>query len=647
MLKPFFERLSGEDAKYLLGLPSLGLTEYEVKALICLAEGVKTPQEVGRIAGIPRTKTYDVLKSLVEKSLAVESEGRPLKYSLRDDALKRIISEVEEGLVNVLSALRDLERVRQIGLRSAIEEDIVEALAKMGFKLTPAKAGKPYLVAVSPQGFRVLVLLSEEELLTGDGLKKVSSLKESEGAHIAVIVASQEGAVKIRDSKAPGILAVEYHRERLPDRLFQIFREVEEAERSFEDKSRRRLELSAEASKLMSDGLSKISNLRRQMPDLPPEASGDFSNRVREIEEGLMKDDLQLKYLDKAWLTLTAEREKSYSNEVALEAEGLIEGLATLVDRLHYKMKDVTTLSEKLRGLINRRRELGFTPLSTQCPEAPSDGDIVSHKDLIRGLEKFMWASKGLGGTSLGVIVGDHGGGKTLLLRYFTAKINRGDFGSVVAAYTTVSDSFLDTYNTFAVKLSTALTMIEDKVEWLQHFSRQRTLLDADRGFRRAVDKLQTDHGVLHVYWLLDEFDRLFKIPEDKRSLFVSEMRAFIEAQAEAPLSVVFALTPEAFNLLGREYQEIASRIPRSSIFRIPPLRLDDLKELVSRSLSGVGEPKRSRLLKPDEAMFRVLLDLSKGNPREVIQILNEALYRASKNGRSINGDFLKTISTG
>ena len=60
----------------------LGLTSYESRAYIAiLLHGVLSPTGVNQKSGIPRSRTYDVLKSLVEKGLLMEQAGRPRKYT--------------------------------------------------------------------------------------------------------------------------------------------------------------------------------------------------------------------------------------------------------------------------------------------------------------------------------------------------------------------------------------------------------------------------------------------------------------------------------------------------------------------------------------------------------------------------------------
>jgi replication-associated recombination protein RarA len=161
-------------------------------------------------------------------------------------------------------------------------------------------------------------------------------------------------------------------------------------------------------------------------------------------------------------------------------------------------------------------------------------------------------------------------------------------------------------------------------------------------GFRRSVEAFQ-NQGVMNIYWFIDDLDRLLKIPDDKRKVFMRELQVFIEGHANTPIAMLFASTSAAFEKLESEYPEVFSLIPRSSVLTIPPFELRDLKELVSRSLTKTGG-EHSALLKPDDEALRLLLSMSEGNPRKIIQILNEAFYISSKTGRQLGRNTLKDL---
>ncbi|PJA16969.1 MAG: hypothetical protein COX63_02960, partial [Candidatus Diapherotrites archaeon CG_4_10_14_0_2_um_filter_31_5] len=62
-------------------LNSLGLTEYESKAILSLIEkGALEAPEISRNTDIPKTRVYDVLEKLEKKGLVIPLHGRPKKF---------------------------------------------------------------------------------------------------------------------------------------------------------------------------------------------------------------------------------------------------------------------------------------------------------------------------------------------------------------------------------------------------------------------------------------------------------------------------------------------------------------------------------------------------------------------------------------
>ncbi|EMA45555.1 TrmB family transcriptional regulator [Halobiforma nitratireducens] len=84
-------------------LAELGLSSYEARAYVALARGgTMTADEVADAADVPTGRVYDVLNSLVDRSLARADDGRPRTYVHvePDEAVNRLkqrrVEELEE-----------------------------------------------------------------------------------------------------------------------------------------------------------------------------------------------------------------------------------------------------------------------------------------------------------------------------------------------------------------------------------------------------------------------------------------------------------------------------------------------------------------------------------------------------------------------
>lgn len=100
----------------------LGLTPYESRAYVSLmTHGPMSPSELARKSGIPRPRTYDVLRSLVEKGLLMVQSGRPSIYAPVEPA---------QGLKNLLVGI-EMETLRQLEEKRKATQALTESLSQM------------------------------------------------------------------------------------------------------------------------------------------------------------------------------------------------------------------------------------------------------------------------------------------------------------------------------------------------------------------------------------------------------------------------------------------------------------------------------------------------------------------------------------
>ncbi len=80
----------------------IGISRYEAAVYITLVRcGPLTAKEISDVSGVPYSKVYSVLNSLIRKGLVVQENSRPRKY------LARHPREVYARIVNMLEDVRD------------------------------------------------------------------------------------------------------------------------------------------------------------------------------------------------------------------------------------------------------------------------------------------------------------------------------------------------------------------------------------------------------------------------------------------------------------------------------------------------------------------------------------------------------------
>lgn len=95
---PTPERLREQLAVLAEDLQDFGLTSYEAKAYVALvARGYGDAELIAQSAGIPRTSSYKVLRSLVDRGFVIVTEGRPriFKPNPIEDVRRSMVDRIE------------------------------------------------------------------------------------------------------------------------------------------------------------------------------------------------------------------------------------------------------------------------------------------------------------------------------------------------------------------------------------------------------------------------------------------------------------------------------------------------------------------------------------------------------------------------
>ena len=117
---------------FLNKLKDFGLNTYESKLWTALlSRGVSTAGELSDIAGVPRSRSYDVLESLEKKGFIVMKLGKPIKYiavppSEVLERVKKKISEEAQKHTQMLDNLRSSEVLDELSMLHSQGIEMVE-----------------------------------------------------------------------------------------------------------------------------------------------------------------------------------------------------------------------------------------------------------------------------------------------------------------------------------------------------------------------------------------------------------------------------------------------------------------------------------------------------------------------------------------
>ena len=98
-------------------LKNLGLNSYEVKLWVALlSRGTSTAGELSDISGVPKSRSYDVLKSLEEKGFVAARPGKPIRYFAisPQEVVERVKQRIQFEADNELKNLVNSKNIEQL-----------------------------------------------------------------------------------------------------------------------------------------------------------------------------------------------------------------------------------------------------------------------------------------------------------------------------------------------------------------------------------------------------------------------------------------------------------------------------------------------------------------------------------------------------
>ncbi len=111
-------------------LKSIGLNLYERKIFVALlAKGIATAAQVSEIAGVPRSRSYDVLESLADKGFVVVQPSKPIKYVALKPA--EALEKTKENLTRKHEEM--IERIDSLSNSPVLQE--LDRIYNQGFNL--------------------------------------------------------------------------------------------------------------------------------------------------------------------------------------------------------------------------------------------------------------------------------------------------------------------------------------------------------------------------------------------------------------------------------------------------------------------------------------------------------------------------------
>ena len=243
-------------------------------------------------------------------------------------------------------------------------------------------------------------------------------------------------------------------------------------------------------------------------------------------------------------------------------------------------------------------------------------------------------------------IVGPLGMGKTQRLKSL-AKVVESNGGKAVYVKVDTNDILKLTRDIFyALKPPKSRTNIflENLSKKLGFIDRLEKMLSSTGEYKsRDIAELLTEQMGRFPYCalLLDELENMQSAREHEKIQFFEMLRHFISNMPKGCV-VAFACIPEAYEEYSKIFPAFFMRLHYE--FKLRPMSLDEAYELVKKRLNRVRIRDTDDPLYPfTEEAIKLIHQLGKGNPRQILRLLHYVLSEAAKHKFDPIDDYVVT----
>jgi len=243
-------------------------------------------------------------------------------------------------------------------------------------------------------------------------------------------------------------------------------------------------------------------------------------------------------------------------------------------------------------------------------------------------------------------LVGPLGMGKTQRLKSITKAIGerRGKAIYVKVDTNDILKITRDMFNSLKPPKSKTAIFFENLSKKLGFIDQLEKMLTSVEEYKsRDIAELLTKELSKYSYCaiLLDELENMQTAKEHEKIQFFEMLRHFISHMPQGCV-FAFACVPEAYEEYTKIFPAFFMRLHYE--FRLRPMSLEETFELIKKRLNRVRIRDTTDPLYPfTEEAIKLIHDLGKGNPRQILRLLHYVLSEASKHKFDPIDDYVVT----
>jgi len=278
---------------------------------------------------------------------------------------------------------------------------------------------------------------------------------------------------------------------------------------------------------------------------------------------------------------------------------------------------------------------LAKNPFDQLASEGIEDVERVHvYQDVDMRIQMALSEVLGSGSSIAMSIVGPLGTGKTQRLKNI-GKLIESKRGKVIYVKVDTTDILKltrDIFHSLKPPKSRTNIFLENLSRKLGFIDRLEKMLSDTKEYKsREIAELLTEQLSKYPYcaFLLDELENMQTAREHEKIQFFEMLRHFISNMPKGCV-FAFACVPEAYEEYKKVFPAFFMRLHYE--FKLRTMRIDETFELVKKRLNKVRKKDTTDPLYPfTEEAIRLIHELGKGNPRQILRLLHYVLSEAAK----------------
>jgi sugar-specific transcriptional regulator TrmB/Cdc6-like AAA superfamily ATPase len=627
------------------------------------------PTEIAEYGGIPRSKIYDTLGSLVEKGFIQLQDKTYLFNPLT-------ISRIRESVARTSSMFdNSLARIAELYPRIAINitQEVERALKAINFEILntgPLKIPEDLLAALSrnpsrqylqaittvdalspTSGHKVAIAIlapsaSTQRVVSGEVIEYLDYiLRRSAGFDWDTVFLLTEPKVESQfrhyreyalGRRLKQISLSSDYTSKLKEELVHFDRQWQQKKESLT-----RLEADVEIPyREISRLTTRLSELRGTLLNSESKATmeGWLFQALNEVLDRIDADlhaasekYMDLRYRQKQMLSNLRERRVLPGDA---DLNGFQNSIATLSSDVQQQGKEVGTLSDEflyLRRTDPRYLERGyrFNPFVFTIP-VEEHLDLVNQENVVTHISSFLKGmTSGESAANVLFLVDEPGMGKTHLMKYFLNRIAEGEVGQVAGLYVRCLPGS-DILALFS-QLGMAVNSLRDEnmklllKSSLSQSSPPTTVNELVDSLRK-MSQLAYERGERTFILFIDEFENIISTFREPTTAFI-QLRSLLETPH---VGYVVAMRKDFFDPNKVAFTNVFSALRPYTMLNLEKFNADSSAKLIRKRLDMFRLPQTiaERITFSKEAIANLTLE-SNGRPREIIRFARDA-FRTS-----------------